>query len=484
MPGHRPEHPDRPAAPPRARADRRRDAYQQRPPRMSYALTADGHDLASALRLLADWGARARRRRRADPPRPCGTPLETRWFCPTCEVVVDAPPTPDETRTRLAVARGHDARRPRLHSARWTTSAGSPGCRSSTGRPVARRRPRRPSTLPPSLQGLPPRSVPEVAPTPLQHHYVLLSVPVLICGAIAITALELGASLGSPLVKLCVLIARAAARHHDGRRGRPHLALGLGVDAGRSRQGPVPARLGRRQPRRARRARRRVRPGDPRVTAAARDGHELRARPGRPLDRPALGRRRPALARRRRSTSARAAGRRCASAPSPGEDRDRLACAACGHIAYVNPRLVVTTLPDHRRRRDRPDPARHRARQGLVGPAGRLPRGRRDGPRGGHPRDLRGDRPARRAGRDRRALHAARGGGRDDRLRGADRRRRRPRPTPEATEIVAFAPEDIPWAGIAFKTTTWALRDWLDRGPTGSGRPPRRSGPAGLSSGR
>jgi hypothetical protein len=61
--------------------------------------------------------------------------------------------------------------------------------------------------LPPSLQGLPPRSVPEVAPTPLQRHYVLLSVPVLILGAIAITALELGASLGSPLVKLCVLIA-------------------------------------------------------------------------------------------------------------------------------------------------------------------------------------------------------------------------------------------------------------------------------------
>ncbi|HEY8819145.1 MAG TPA: helix-turn-helix domain-containing protein, partial [Candidatus Limnocylindrales bacterium] len=32
--------------------------YQERPPRMSYALTGDGHDLASALRLLADWGAR------------------------------------------------------------------------------------------------------------------------------------------------------------------------------------------------------------------------------------------------------------------------------------------------------------------------------------------------------------------------------------------------------------------------------------------
>lgn len=63
------------------------------------------------------------------------------------------------------------------------------------------------AALPPSLQGLPPRSVPETAPTPLQKHYVLLSIPVLILGAIAITALELGTPLGSPLVKLCVLIA-------------------------------------------------------------------------------------------------------------------------------------------------------------------------------------------------------------------------------------------------------------------------------------
>ena len=61
--------------------------------------------------------------------------------------------------------------------------------------------------LPPSLAGLPPRSVPETKPTPLQKHYVLLSVPVLILGTIAITALELGAPLGSPLVKLCAAIA-------------------------------------------------------------------------------------------------------------------------------------------------------------------------------------------------------------------------------------------------------------------------------------
>ena len=74
------------------------------------------------------------------------------------------------------------------------------------GMPALDRQPVRASTLPPSLQGLPPRSVPEVAPTPLQHHYVLLSVIVLVCGTIAITALELGTPIGSPLVKLCVLV--------------------------------------------------------------------------------------------------------------------------------------------------------------------------------------------------------------------------------------------------------------------------------------
>jgi len=73
--------------------------------------------------------------------------------------------------------------------------------------PVLDRQPVRAPVLPPSPQGLPPRWVPEVEPTPLQKHYINLSVIVLICGAIAITALELGAGLGSPLVKLCVVIA-------------------------------------------------------------------------------------------------------------------------------------------------------------------------------------------------------------------------------------------------------------------------------------
>jgi hypothetical protein len=74
------------------------------------------------------------------------------------------------------------------------------------GMPVLDRQAVREPTLPPSLQGLPPRSVPETRPTPLQKHYVLLNVPVLFAGAIAITALELGVSPSSPLVKLCVLV--------------------------------------------------------------------------------------------------------------------------------------------------------------------------------------------------------------------------------------------------------------------------------------
>jgi hypothetical protein len=83
--------------------------------------------------------------------------------------------------------------------------------RWEAGMPVldrqAVREPAVPRGLPPSLAALPARSVPEVAPTPLQQHFVLLSAPALVAGAIAITALELGAGFGSPLVKLCVLIA-------------------------------------------------------------------------------------------------------------------------------------------------------------------------------------------------------------------------------------------------------------------------------------
>ena len=64
--------------------------YSQRPLRLEYALTTDGRELAGALRLLADWGAR-RAGGDGEPLRhaACGTPLEARWHCPTCGRVVD-----------------------------------------------------------------------------------------------------------------------------------------------------------------------------------------------------------------------------------------------------------------------------------------------------------------------------------------------------------------------------------------------------------
>jgi hypothetical protein len=53
---------------------------------------------------------------------------------------------------------------------------------------------------------IPPRAVAETAPTPLQRHYINLSAIALVSGAIAITALETGATLSSPLVKACILV--------------------------------------------------------------------------------------------------------------------------------------------------------------------------------------------------------------------------------------------------------------------------------------
>ena len=74
----------------------RSSPYQERPTRLTYALTADGRDLASALRLLGDWGGRSEAD--AEPLRhaTCGTPLEARWYCPTCTTPIDAADAPTE----------------------------------------------------------------------------------------------------------------------------------------------------------------------------------------------------------------------------------------------------------------------------------------------------------------------------------------------------------------------------------------------------
>ncbi|MEO8571851.1 MAG: NUDIX hydrolase [Chloroflexota bacterium] len=157
---------------------------------------------------------------------------------------------------------------------------------------------------------------------------------------------------------------------------------------------------------------------------------------------------------------------RCGSAlvfgALPGEDRERLACAVCGHVAYVNPRLVVTTLP--------------------ITDAGEIVlirRGIEPGmglwaqPGGFLEVDETVNQGAIRETMEETGLLVAPGEiiGLYTRLEasvvtivfeativgGAAA------PTPEATEILAFAPEAIPWPEIAFKTTVYALRDWIER---------------------
>ena len=143
-----------------------------------------------------------------------------------------------------------------------------------------------------------------------------------------------------------------------------------------------------------------------------------------------------------------------------GEDRERLACEACNHIAYVNPRLVVTTLP--------------------ITEAGEIVlirRGIEPGvgfwaqPGGFLEVDETVHEAAIRETWEETGLLVVPGDivGLYTRLEAAvvtivfEARivGGTATPTPEATEIIAYAPDAIPWPDIAFKTTLWALRDWL-----------------------
>lgn len=146
----------------------------------------------------------------------------------------------------------------------------------------------------------------------------------------------------------------------------------------------------------------------------------------------------------------------------PGDERERLACPACGLVAYVNPRLVVTTLPVTE------------AGEILLIRRGIEPgRGRWAQPGGFLEVDETVTEAAIRETFEETGLVVEPGEiiGLYSRLEAAvvvvvfEARivGGVPRLSAEATEIAAFAPEAIPWPEIAFKTTYWALRDWVRR---------------------
>ncbi len=145
-----------------------------------------------------------------------------------------------------------------------------------------------------------------------------------------------------------------------------------------------------------------------------------------------------------------------------GEDRHRLACASCGFVAYVNPRLVVTTIPINA------DGEVVLLRRGIEPGKGWWAQ-----PGGFLEVDETVTEAAIRETLEETGLVVEPGEivGLYSRLEAAvvviafEARviRGEYRLNPEALEIQAFRPEAIPWHGIAFKTTHWALRDWVRR---------------------
>jgi DNA-binding HxlR family transcriptional regulator len=63
--------------------------YSRRPLRVDYELSARGAELAGALRMLAQWGARTSDEVEPVSHAACGTPMEVRWYCPTCARTVE-----------------------------------------------------------------------------------------------------------------------------------------------------------------------------------------------------------------------------------------------------------------------------------------------------------------------------------------------------------------------------------------------------------
>lgn len=59
--------------------------YSERPPRFVYELSSAGRELTGVVKMLTGWGARNAGGGSAPRHAACGTEMESRWWCPTCE---------------------------------------------------------------------------------------------------------------------------------------------------------------------------------------------------------------------------------------------------------------------------------------------------------------------------------------------------------------------------------------------------------------
>jgi len=146
--------------------------------------------------------------------------------------------------------------------------------------------------------------------------------------------------------------------------------------------------------------------------------------------------------------------------PVEGEDRKRHRCADCGCVTYVNPRLVVTTLPvtaDGRLvliRRAIPPGIGTWAQPGGFLEAdetvvqGAVRETLEETCLVVEPTQIVGIYSRPQAAVVVIAYEAAIVGG-------------EMRPTPESLEVRDFSVEEIPWDGLGFNTTLWAVRDWV-----------------------
>jgi ADP-ribose pyrophosphatase YjhB (NUDIX family) len=145
-----------------------------------------------------------------------------------------------------------------------------------------------------------------------------------------------------------------------------------------------------------------------------------------------------------------------------GEERRRFCCAACGHITYVNPRLVVTTLP-----------VTEHGEVVLIRRGIEPGRGQWAQPGGFLEVDETVREAAVRETLEETGLVVETGEivgvySRiaaavvvlvfEARIVGGETR-----VTRESLETRPFAPEEIPWPEIAFETSVRALRDWVGR---------------------